>query len=82
MEKLVLGLEHAARRLKPYFVAHPISVRTDQPIRQILLRPETSGRLTKWTVELGEYDLSYETRTAITAQTLAHFLAKLMSFVS
>ncbi|XP_027156081.1 uncharacterized protein LOC113756723 [Coffea eugenioides] len=77
VEKLVLGLVHAARRLKPYFLAHPISVRTDQPIRQILVRPEASGRLTKWAVELGEYDLSYEPRTAIKAQALADFLAEL-----
>ncbi|XP_027158506.1 uncharacterized protein LOC113760135 [Coffea eugenioides] len=77
VEKLVLGLVHAARRLKPYFLAHPISVRTDQPLRQILVRPEASGRLTKWAVELGEYDLSYEPRTAIKAQALADFLAEL-----
>ncbi|XP_071920747.1 uncharacterized protein [Coffea arabica] len=76
VEKLVLGLVHAARRLKPYFLTHPISVRTDQPIRQILVRPEPSGRLTKWAVELGEYDLSYEPRTAIKAQALADFLAE------
>nr|XP_027063201.1 uncharacterized protein LOC113689657 [Coffea arabica] len=77
VKKLVLGLVHAARRLKPYFHAHPISVRTDQPIRQILVRPEASGRLTKWAVKLGEYDLSYEPRTAIKAQALADFLAEL-----
>ncbi|XP_027069631.1 uncharacterized protein [Coffea arabica] len=77
VEKLVLGLVHAARRLKPYFLAHPISVRTDQPLRQILVRPDASGRLTKWAVELGEYDLSYEPRTAIKAQGLADFLAEL-----
>ena len=29
VEKLVLGLVHAVRRLKPYFLTHPISVRTD-----------------------------------------------------
>ncbi|XP_027174611.1 uncharacterized protein LOC113774254 [Coffea eugenioides] len=77
VEKLVLGLIHAARRLKPYFLTHPICVRTDQSIRQILVRPEDSGRLTKWAVELGEYDLSYEPRTAIKAQALADFLAEL-----
>ncbi|XP_071933220.1 uncharacterized protein [Coffea arabica] len=77
VEKLVLGLVHATRWLKPYFLAHPISVRTDQPIRQILVRPEASGHLTKWAVELGEYDLSYEPRTAIKAQVLADFLADL-----
>nr|XP_027066312.1 uncharacterized protein LOC113692140 [Coffea arabica] len=76
-EKLVLALIHAARRLKPYFLAHHICLRTDQPLRQILIRPEASGRLTKWAIELGEYDLSYEPRTAIKAQALADFLAEL-----
>ncbi|XP_071906224.1 uncharacterized protein [Coffea arabica] len=76
-EKLVLALIHAARRLKPYFLDHHVCLRTDQPLRQVLSRPEASGRLTKWAIELGEYDLSYEPRTAIKAQTLADFLAKL-----
>ncbi|XP_071916083.1 uncharacterized protein [Coffea arabica] len=76
-EKLVLALIHAARRLKPYFLAHHICLRTDQPLRQVLSRPEASGRLTKWAIELGEYDLSYEPRTAIKAQALADFLAEL-----
>ena len=30
-EKLVLGLLHAARRLKSYFLSHHIHLRTDQP---------------------------------------------------
>nr|XP_027063058.1 uncharacterized protein LOC113689487 [Coffea arabica] len=77
VEKLVLALIHAARRLKPYFLAHHICLRTNQPLRQILTRPEASGRLTKWAIELGEYDLSYEPRTAIKAQALANFLAEL-----
>ena len=33
MEKLVLALVHAARRLRRYFQAHPIVVITDQPIK-------------------------------------------------
>ncbi|XP_071939042.1 uncharacterized protein [Coffea arabica] len=76
-EKFVLALIHAARRLKSYFLAHPIFLRTDQPLRQVLLCPETAGHLTKWIIELGEYDLSYESRTAIKTQALADFLADL-----
>ncbi|GKA19958.1 reverse transcriptase domain-containing protein [Tanacetum coccineum] len=36
MEKLVLALVHASKRLKWYFQAHPIIVVMDQPIQQIL----------------------------------------------
>ncbi|GJY81886.1 reverse transcriptase domain-containing protein [Tanacetum coccineum] len=52
MEKLVLALVHASKRLKRYFQAHPIIVITDQPIQQVLSRPEVAGRLQKWSIEL------------------------------
>ncbi|GJT60159.1 reverse transcriptase domain-containing protein [Tanacetum coccineum] len=42
MEKLVLALVHASKRLKRYFQAHPIIFVTDQPIQQVLLRPEVA----------------------------------------
>ncbi|GJY85304.1 reverse transcriptase domain-containing protein [Tanacetum coccineum] len=45
MEKLVLSLVFAAKRLRRYFQAHPIVVITDQPIKQIMLRPDVAGRL-------------------------------------
>ncbi|GKC99760.1 reverse transcriptase domain-containing protein [Tanacetum coccineum] len=38
VEKLVLALVHASKRLKRYFQAHPIVVITDQPIKQVLSR--------------------------------------------
>lgn len=75
-EKLAFFLVHVARRLKPYFLAHRISVRTDQPLRRILTKPEASGRLTKWAVELDEYDLLYKSRTTIKAQALTDFIAE------
>ncbi|GJR28076.1 reverse transcriptase domain-containing protein [Tanacetum coccineum] len=40
MEKLVLALVHASKRLKRYFQAHPIIVITNQPIQQVLSRLE------------------------------------------
>lgn len=76
MERLVLSLVHAARRLKAYFQSHPICVLTDQPLRQVMNRPEASGRLTKWAVELGEFDIEYRPRTAIKGQALADFIAE------
>ncbi|XP_027090368.1 uncharacterized protein LOC113750588 [Coffea eugenioides] len=75
-EKLVLALVHAVRKLRPYFQAHSITVLTDQPLRQILTKPEVSGRMTKWTVELAEHDIGYQPRAAIKTQALAYFLAE------
>nr|XP_043619358.1 uncharacterized protein LOC122591197 [Erigeron canadensis] len=59
MEKLVLALVHATRRLRRYFQGHPIVVLSDKPLRQILTKPEKSGRTAKWAIELGAYDIEY-----------------------
>lgn len=77
MEKLVLALVHAARRLRPYFQAHPICVLTNQNIRGVLQKPDTSGRLMKWAIELGEHEIEYRPRTAIKGQALADFLVEM-----
>ncbi|GJX58600.1 reverse transcriptase domain-containing protein [Tanacetum coccineum] len=45
MEKLVLALVHASKRLRRYFQAHPIIVITDQPIKNILSNPEVAGQV-------------------------------------
>ncbi|GJZ57144.1 reverse transcriptase domain-containing protein [Tanacetum coccineum] len=74
LEKLALALRNASRRLRRYFEAHPITVITDQPIKQILGRAETSGRLAQYAVELGAYKITYEPRNSIKGQVLADFL--------
>ncbi|GAV62004.1 RVT_3 domain-containing protein, partial [Cephalotus follicularis] len=39
-----------------------------------LAKPYTSGRLVKWSVELGKYDVKYEVRPVIKPQVLANFV--------
>ncbi|XP_065023311.1 uncharacterized protein LOC135649130 [Musa acuminata AAA Group] len=77
IEKLALALVLSARKLRPYFQAHPVEVITDQPLRQVLTKFDVAGRLLKWAVELGEHDISYLPRTAIKAQVAADFIAEL-----
>ncbi|GKV48883.1 hypothetical protein SLEP1_g55671 [Rubroshorea leprosula] len=48
VEKAALAIVISARKLRPYFQSHPIVVLTNQPLRQILQKPECSGRLIKW----------------------------------
>ncbi|XP_077251894.1 uncharacterized protein LOC143891136 [Tasmannia lanceolata] len=66
----------AARKMRPYFQAHTIKVLTDQPLRQVLHRPDTLGRLVKWAVELSEFDIQYLPRQAIKSQVLVDFMAE------
>ena len=65
MEKLILALVTTVRRLQPYFQAHTIEIPTEHQMKQILHKPETSGRLIKWSIELSEFDIRYKPRIAV-----------------
>lgn len=80
MERMVLALVTAKKKLRYYFESHTIVVMTDCPIGQILSNPDLSGRLTKWAIELGVYDIKYVSRSARKGQVLADFLVEIQSF--
>ena len=67
IEKVALTLINMMMRLRHYFLAHTIIVRTDQPVRQLLYRPNTIDRMLKWSLELSEFDVRYESRKALKA---------------
>nr|GEW81172.1 reverse transcriptase domain-containing protein [Tanacetum cinerariifolium] len=77
MEKLVLSLVFATKRLRRYFQAHPITVITDQPTKQIMSHPDVAGRLQKWSIMLGEHNITYMPRTSVKGQILADFLIEM-----
>ncbi|GJV43678.1 reverse transcriptase domain-containing protein [Tanacetum coccineum] len=74
MEKLVLALVHASKRLRMYFQAHPIVVITNQPIKNILSNPEVAGRMQKWSIQLGEFGIHYRPRISVKGQVLVGFI--------
>ena len=76
LEALALALMVAAHKLRPYFQAHPVVVVTSFPIKLVLHKPEVSVRLTKWAVELGEYDIIFWPAMAVKSQALADFVAE------
>ena len=79
MEKLILVLVIAARKLLPYFQAHTIKIPTEYSMKQVLNKPETSGRLMKWAIELSEFDIRYKPKTTIKGQVLADFVMEFTS---
>ena len=74
MEKLILALLTTSRKLQPYFQAHTVEALAEYPKKQILHKPETSGRLMKWAIELSEFDIRYKSRTTVKGQILADFI--------
>ncbi|XP_028091292.1 uncharacterized protein LOC114291637 [Camellia sinensis] len=76
LEKLAYALLIASRKLQHYFQGHTINVLTEFPLRSVFSRADFSGRTAKWAVELGEFDIRYQPRTAIKAQVLADFVTE------
>ena len=67
----------AVKKLRLYFQAHTIVVLTSYLIKAILHKPDASGWLLKWAIELNEFDIKYRLRSAIKGQVLADFIVKL-----
>ncbi|XP_073294623.1 uncharacterized protein [Primulina huaijiensis] len=77
LEKIALSLIITTRKLRPYFLSHPIIVLTSSSLGKIMNNPDILGRLVEWTIELWEYDITYQPRTAIKAQALSDFLIEM-----
>ncbi|XP_071727740.1 uncharacterized protein [Rutidosis leptorrhynchoides] len=77
MEKFVYALLLTSRRLRRYFQGYPIHVLTDLPVKHVLSKPKISGRLAKWAIELGSYEITYLPRISVKGQVLADYLAEM-----
>ncbi|XP_034678873.1 uncharacterized protein LOC117909081 [Vitis riparia] len=76
MEQTTLALRSAAQKLRPYFQAHPVVVLIDQPLRNILHKPDLTGRMLQWAIELNEYGIEYQQRLSMKEQVMADFVVE------
>ena len=77
LERAALALRTAARKLCPYFQAHPVVVLTDLPLRGTIHKPDLSERMARWAMEMSEYGIQYKPRLSKKGQVLADFLAEI-----
>ena len=77
LEQDALAIRTVAQKLRLYFKAHPIVVLTDLPLRGTIHKPDLSGRMARWAMELSEYGIQYKPRLAKKGQVLADFLAEI-----
>ncbi|RDX81360.1 Retrovirus-related Pol polyprotein from transposon 17.6, partial [Mucuna pruriens] len=77
IERGALALVMASCRLCPYFQSFSIIVHTDLPIQQVLRKPDLTRRMVAWSVQLSEFNISFERRGQIRAQALADFITEL-----
>ena len=64
-QKMCYGVYFAAKKLKPYFQEHPITVVCTAPLAEIIGSRDASGWVAKWAIELAPYTIFYQPRTAI-----------------
>ena len=59
LKRLTLALVSTIRKLKHYFQAYTIKVLINQPFKAYFRRADLSGRISKWAVEFGEFDIPF-----------------------
>ena len=65
LEKAILAVVHATRKLLHYFQAHTIIILTQLLLKSILRIANYIGRVAKWGTILGAFDIKYMPRTSI-----------------
>jgi hypothetical protein len=76
MEKLVYAILMTKCKLRHYFDAHPITVVSKYPLREVIQNRKAEGRIAKWALELMGQNITYAPRIAIKSQVLANFVAE------
>ena len=76
LEKAILAMVHATRKLPHYFQPHTMVVLTQLPLKSILKSADYTGRVAKWGTMLGAFDIKYMPHTSIKGQVLADLVAE------
>ena len=80
LEKAILAVVHATRKLPHYFQAHTVVVLTQFPLKLILWSTNYTGRIAKCSTILGEFDIKYMPRTSVKGQVLIDLVAEFAKF--
>jgi hypothetical protein len=75
LEKVLYAVLMASRKLQHYFQAFHIIVPSSQPLKDIMRKRESIGRIGKWDAELNEFSINYVHRSSIQSQALVDFIA-------
>ena len=76
LEKAILVVVHATRKLPHYFQVHIVVVLTQLPLKSILRSADYTGRIAKWGTILGAFDIKYMPHTFIKGQVLTDLVAE------
>ncbi|XP_073317292.1 uncharacterized protein [Primulina huaijiensis] len=76
IEKLCLALIFVIQKLEHYFQAHIVRlVLKAHPLKYVMSRPVLSDRLTRWYLQLQQFEIIYIPQKAVKGRALADFLS-------
>ena len=75
LEKAILVVVHAIRKLSHYFQSHTVVALTQLSLRSLLRSVDYTGRIAKWSTILGAFDIQYMPCTSVKGQVLANLVA-------
>ena len=76
LEKAILIVVLGTRKLPYYFRAHTVVILTQLSLKTILRSVDYTGRIAKWGIILGVFDIKYMPRTSVKGQVLADLVAE------
>ena len=76
LEKAILAVVQATRKLPHYFQAQTVVVLTQFPLKSILRNADYTRRIAKWGTILRAFNIKYMPRTSIKGQVLADLVAE------
>ena len=76
LEKAILAVVYASRKLPHYFQAHIVVVLTQLPLKSVLRTANYTGRIAIWNTILGAFNIKYMPRTSIKGQVLTDLVAE------
>ena len=76
LEKAILAVVHATRKLPHNFQVHTVVILTQLPLKSILRSADYTGRIAKWGTILGAFNIKYMPRTSVKGQVLTDLAAE------
>ena len=76
LEKAILAVVHATRKLPHYFQVHTVMVLTQLLLQSLLRKVDYKGRIAKWGMILGDFNIKYMPCTSIKGQLLADLVVE------
>lgn len=76
VEKFALTVVISTWCLRPYFEVHQVTVLNNQLLRIVLYKPDVSGWMMKYALELSAYVICYKVQEALKTQVLVDYVVE------